>query len=356
MSESTIPTDVPESFTTHGDSFSFEDVDPAAAAYLARRKALSARGAPEPEAGGKVADPEETGAETADDGAAEPESQSEEPEDRESETEDAAETQAEKRVASDSDEVLVKVGDQELRVSVKDLKRLYGQEAALTRKSQETAALREMAEQTKARHEAALERLVQKAEEQWKQYEQIDFDLLARNPQVSDQAFKALKEEAAQAKANLDFLRGELDQTVQARREEEQKRLAQAAVEARKVITDPGHQYHIPNWGGETYQGLFEFASRQLGMPREVFATIVNPAELKLLWMAQQYDRISQGARQAKPKPVAKAAPRQTVQPKAAEVKGEADDLNRLRERARRTGNAEDVQAYYVAKLKAARV
>src|SRR5262249_47659052 len=36
----------------------------------------------------------------------------------------------------------VKVGDQELEVSVKDLKRLHGQEAALTRRSQEVAAER----------------------------------------------------------------------------------------------------------------------------------------------------------------------------------------------------------------------
>src|SRR5262245_23738397 len=84
--------------------------------------------------------------EPTDEDAEEPSEDDEESEGGEDDENDADEDDKPKRkFADDSDETYVKVkeGDTEHEVKVSDLKRLFGQEAALTRRSQEVAAERE---------------------------------------------------------------------------------------------------------------------------------------------------------------------------------------------------------------------
>src|SRR6266403_5098092 len=82
-------------------------------------------------------EPEDEAAETEDD-----ESPSEESEDEEGEGEET-----EKKYADGDDTyVKVKIGDEEHEVPVSQLKRLYGQETALTQRSQEVATQRKSVE------------------------------------------------------------------------------------------------------------------------------------------------------------------------------------------------------------------
>src|SRR5690348_14337033 len=59
--------------------------------------------------------------------------------------------------------VKIKIGDEERTVSVKDLTRLYGQEAALTKKSQEVSELRKKTEDEGTRYVAASEAMLKRA-------------------------------------------------------------------------------------------------------------------------------------------------------------------------------------------------
>jgi hypothetical protein len=72
---------------------------------------------------------------------------------------------AEKAFADDGAYVKLKVDGEEKEVPVKDLTRLYGQEAALTRKSQEVAEQRKQAEAESQKHVSALQVLLTRAQE-----------------------------------------------------------------------------------------------------------------------------------------------------------------------------------------------
>jgi hypothetical protein len=97
----------------------------------------------------KVEEDEETNQPDADDEEASeetPEEETDEDAEEEGQEDDKSEDEDKpsKKYADDNDDtyVKVKVGDKEEEVKVNDLKRLYGQEASLTRKSQEVAEIR----------------------------------------------------------------------------------------------------------------------------------------------------------------------------------------------------------------------
>jgi hypothetical protein len=101
-----------------------------------------------------------------------------------------------------SDDALVKltVDGEEIKIPVKDLKRLYGQEASLTRKSQEVAERRKFAEDEGARYVVATQKLIEKATERFKPYAQIDWAIAAKT--LENDEYVALRQEATAAYRN----------------------------------------------------------------------------------------------------------------------------------------------------------
>ena len=117
------------------------------------------------------------------------------PDEEEEETEDTEEAD-EEEAEELTDETLIDIlvdGETKLE-SIKDLKRLYGQEASLTRKSQEVAAQRKAAEDNIGKTDAILQRMVQKAEERYKPYSEVDMILASKN--LDDADFAQLRKEA----------------------------------------------------------------------------------------------------------------------------------------------------------------
>ena len=113
-----------------------------------------------------------------------------ETEDGESSSEDADETEGEadktkaKKYADDEGTyVKVKVGEEEHEVAVKDLKRLFGQEASLTKKSQEVAERTKAAEYAQAKSLAALDVMVKRAQESANPYRNVNWGSLDEGPQ-----------------------------------------------------------------------------------------------------------------------------------------------------------------------------
>jgi hypothetical protein len=92
--------------------------------------------------------------------------------------------------------VKVVVDDNEHEVPVKDLQRLFGQEAALTRKSQETAEVRKAADAEQAKAVAVLDVMLKNAKAAAAPFEQIDFLALSRDPNVSNEELAYIREQA----------------------------------------------------------------------------------------------------------------------------------------------------------------
>ena len=150
---------------------------------------------------------ETTEDDAANDEGAEDENSDESPEDEadsdedEATDKDAEEDKSKKKSYVDSDDtyVKVKVGDEEKEVSVKDLKRLYGQEASLTRKSQEVAEQRRVADESAAKNVAALNVMLEKAKAKAAPYAALDWLAISKNPAISAAEASALRDEAKAA-------------------------------------------------------------------------------------------------------------------------------------------------------------
>ena len=208
----------------------------------------------------------------------------EDSEDPEEDNDDTPETKA-KLVDDDDAVVKIKVGDEELQASIKDLKRLYGQEASLTKKSQEVALKRKEVEEQGAKHLVGLQKLYERAMERYKPYAEVD--MLVASKSLSNEEFAALRTEASRAYEDVQFLQAELDGFVQSLETQRQQMIREQAKAAIEVLKDP--ESGIPNWSQETYDDIRNYAIRN-GMSKDVVNQIVDPVIIKTLWKAMKYD------------------------------------------------------------------
>lgn len=217
------------------------------------------------------ADPEEETEEDTEDEETEEESEEESKDDESS-----------KKTLDDDAEVEVKVDNEVKKVSVKELKRLWGQEAALTRKSQEVAAKRKEVEFTEQKLAASLEKLYQKAAQRWEPYSKID--MLVASKQLDAEQFAALRQEAQAAYEEFRFVSEEADQFVKQAEAARQEQLKVAAQEAVKVLKEA-----IPNWNSQLYDSIREYAIG-MGMTPDVVNNLVDPVALQLIHKARLFD------------------------------------------------------------------
>lgn len=215
--------------------------------------------------------------------AEETEEESDEDHQEESAEDDDEEKSEEPKKSLEDDAIVkIKVGDDELDVSVKDLKRLYGQEAALTRKSQEVAAKRKEAEATAMKASATLEKMYEKAAAKWEPYSKIDY--LVAQKQLDNESFAALRAEAQAAYEDFRFISEEADTFVKQTQAQQQQNLQEAAKEAVKVLREA-----IPDWSPKLYDQIREYAINT-GMDAEVVNNLVDPVALQLLHKARLFD------------------------------------------------------------------
>lgn len=213
------------------------------------------------------------------------------------------------RYIDDEDAVVkVAVNGQELEVSVKDLKRLAGQEASLTHKSMELANRRKEAEEVGAYYAQGLQRLVQMAEEEYAPYANIDFLSAAKDPNISAEELRALREEAQTKYQKYQFLTQELGNYTQ-NMEQHRAQLMQAQAQATiQELTNP--ESGIPGWGPKLYEEVGNYAISR-GMSPEVFSAIIDAPSLRVLHDAYRYDKAKKVATQKKaaaPKSVLKSS------------------------------------------------
>lgn len=272
------------------------------------------------------------------------------------ETEEAVEEPEEdpakkdRRQAADDDEIVVQVGDEAKRVSVKDLKRLYGQEAALTRKGQELADTRRGVDAEAVKYTTGLTRMASEAAASWAEYEKIDY-LLAKDSMTPD-AFAQLRQDATKAHQAAKYYGEELQGLHQTMTRRQQETLQASAVEAVKAIKDPTSRAHISDWSNETYDKIRTFAVEEMGVDRAMVDSIVEPWAIKVLHLAMKQAAVEKAAKTipAKaPKPTVKSTPKTVLKSREAAPTGKDAKSSDAMSRLSRSGSVDDAAAAFLA-------
>lgn len=249
-----------------------------------------------------------------------------------------------KYVEDDEAVVKVAVNGQELEVSVKDLKRLAGQEASLTHKSMELANRRKEAEEVGTYYAQGLARLVQMAEEEYAPYAGIDFLAAAKDPNISAEELKALREEAQSKYQKYQFLTQELGNFTQQMQTQNAQMMQQQAAATIAELSDP--EKGIKGWGPQLYEEIGAYAVSR-GMRPEVFASIMDAPSLRVIYEAYRYDKAKKVATQKKA-----AAPKTVLKSSASpESNRFGNDKSKASlSKLRQTGSREDAVSAILAK------
>lgn len=232
---------------------------------------------------------------------------------------EAPEPEAPDAVADPEDpEFDIKVGEETRKAKLSDLKRLYGQEAALTQKSQALAEARANAETIASNASAILTAQTDRAAKVWEPYAKLDY--LALSTQMDPKDFAELRTEAATALENLNTLKSTLDGHERVTKERHAVQHRERSEATIKELSDPDKG--IKGWGPELYGNLLTYAETQ-GMPAAVARSIMDAPALRLMHKAMLYDQGKAKTAEVK-KVVQKATMSLKPGPKGA---GEVDGL-----------------------------
>jgi len=184
---------------------------------------------------------------------------------------------------NDDLEIEVLVNGKAEQASLGQLKRLFGQEKALTQKSQEVAEQRKKAEADIGKTSAVMQKMLEKAEARFKPYQEVDFILASKTMEDAD--FAQLRKEAQDAADDLKFLREEADNYYGEMQQQHQMALQKQAQEAVKVLAQD-----IPEWNNQLYDDIRSYAVQQ-GLDETDVNSYVDPVVIKILNKARLYDQ-----------------------------------------------------------------
>lgn len=200
----------------------------------------------------------------------------EDSDDDQEEGDDGDEQDQQAPAVTDEAEVEVTVNGETQKVTIGSLKRLAGQEAALTQKSQE-------ADLVGGRAAAALQAAIDAVTEDLTPYADVDWMVLQQ--QLDPEEFAWHRENAGKAQKRYDKLVNAaqtFEQTVQGRQTNETRRQAQACIAELKA--------DIPEWSDKLYSDILAFGVKE-GLDEKDVAAITNPKVVKLLRKAMLFDQ-----------------------------------------------------------------
>lgn len=252
--------------------------------------------------------------------------------DTEEELEEEPEEEAEEAAyeVSDETEVEIVVDGKAQQASIKELKRLYGQEATLTRKSQQAAAKRKEAEDALGMSNAVLQRMLEKAEERYKPY--ADVDMLVASKQMTADDFAQLRKEATEAEADIKFLKEEADKFYGELQQQQQTTLREQATNCVREL-----QERIPEWNNDIYNDIRTYAIAQ-GLPEEAVNNYVDPNVIELINKARLFDQGKRVATVKKAKPMKKRLKAKKAPPSVEDKKVKRMDAARDKLRSKQRG------------------
>jgi len=211
------------------------------------------------------------------------------------EDEDEDDEEDEEPLAASDDQIVdIAVNGESKKVSVKDLKRLYGQEASLTKKSQDLATQRKQSEEQLAQTQMSYQKLLERAEARYKPY--ADIDMLVASREMDAETFSQLRQDAKQAEDDLKFLQEESGQLVSQAQQQHQQATREAAADCVKVL-----QEQLPDWGNELYSDIRDYAVKS-GLPKDQVDQYTDPQVIMLINKARLYDQSKESANSKKAK------------------------------------------------------
>lgn len=261
-------------------------------------------------------------------------------------TEDDESTEEDSYLSEDRLEIKVKhkVDGEEREFAVKDLLRLAGQEAALTRKSQEVATKRKQVDDTVAVQAAAFDKMLQRAQARWEPFSKVDWLTLAKRENVSEEDLTALREEAQHRHDELKFFTEEYEAFAKETQNRIRTEYTNAAKQCIEVLSDP--TTGIEGWGEPLYKEMVGYA-KSAGVPEQVADNLTDPAAFKLIHKAMLYDKaktkVSTTKNPAKKKAPPKKIVKTTNSPDAQQRKPAGQQkTDEAMARLRKTGSRDD--------------
>jgi hypothetical protein len=278
------------------------------------------------------------------------ETSEETPEDEGDEDEDGEEQEeAERKYGDDEAYVKVTVDGQEHEVAVKDLKRLYGQEASLTQKSQAVADQRKKIDAQGAVYLAQNNALLERAKARLAPYAQLDFLALSRDNTISNEELTALRQEAQKAADDVAFLTHEQTNFMAEVTKQQQERIVETAKASIAELSHP--KTGIKGFDEKMYDGIRAFASK-MGAPAEVVNNLVDAWAIRLIHKAMQFEKGAVAAR-SKTKVVNKG-PKRVVKTTSAPGGTAAKSTTQVKstmKKLRQTGRVEDAANAFLARM-----
>jgi hypothetical protein len=267
------------------------------------------------------------------------EDESEETDEQDEGDDDEKEPVKKGKTLDDEAKVKIKVDDEELEVSVKDLKRLYGQEAALTKKSQQVASQRKEVEAANQKAAAQIDRIYQKAAARWEPYSKID--MLVASKQLDAESFTALRAEAQAAWDDFRFITQEVDTFVANANEQRQQAMKAAAVDAVKTL-----QEKLPGWNQKVYDEVRSYGIDK-GLAPEVINNMVDANALLIIHKAMQFDK----AKSVVTKKV-NNTPKKVLKTTKAVTSNDAkvDKTTKAKQRLKTSGSTDDAADLFLAR------
>lgn len=248
-----------------------------------------------------------------------------------------------KALADDEAEVEFTVDGKAQRVSIKDLKRLAGQEASLTQKAQALADQRRAVEAQGLYMSNILQKRYEAAKANAAKYSTVDLFKASRDLEPDE--FDALREAKEAAEGELKFIESEAHEfMVRARNHQATLRKEQAR-EALKVITK-----EIPEWSDDLY-GKIRTNAISLGMDPQTVNEITDPGAIKVMHMALKYLETQKTA-ETKVTQKVKTAPKKVVKKSENASDNKTSKLKVKRQTARETGDIDDVTELFLASMR----
>lgn len=270
---------------------------------------------------------------------------------------EGAESEGDENEAEDGDTVEIKddhkfkvtVDGEEREFTLGSLKRLAGQEAALTRKSQEVATKRKAIDEQNSVLLAQSKALLDRAKERYAPYANIDLLAAAKNPDISAEELVAVRNAAKAAYEDVQYLETETSRIAEALRSQARQELMERAKDCLVTLTDP--EKGIEGFDQKMYGDICSFAVEQ-GLPADLVNDLVDPTAIKLINMARLYLKGQQVVQTAKsdkkkaPKRIVKATASPDQTRKVIKTAKAAEPMKRLKT----SGSVDDASDAFMAR------
>lgn len=241
--------------------------------------------------------------------------------------------------ASDDSEVSVTVDGKTTKMKVSALKRLAGQEQALTQRSQTVATQQRQVEAQGLYLAKILEGRYNQAKARNDKYAGVDLFRASRELEAED--FDALRAEKEAASAEFNLIEVEAKEFVQRVKDHRTNGLREQAKIARQEITK-----QIPDWNDSVYDQVRNYAVSQ-GMDATTVNELVDPHSIVMIHKAMKFD--AQKGKTATVKKKVDKAPTKVVQKSRRSADPTTSKLKAKRIAAARSGDLDDIAELFAA-------